>query len=292
MNTYTLPSANLYNCVMEILAAAENDIFELPLRKATVSHSSSYQVEYSTSNANTFRVTYSSDSHAEQPDVSVIIPDIRLISGLKAVYLRKLFLFVLSKVNQSALSDNGVIAAASVSFPLSELADIGLYRYSSSARRGFLHSINILKTFSLFDKSDDVSFIKDGFIKKGICYVSLFPNKFIRPAFMTLPCCYFALPSRDSDLLYYICYLARQNRKPIELTGNFSVSIRAVIERLCMSHSTRYLNRWVRSPLANMLHRINDAANGYLHVALPPDYFIGGINLLMKKRLLIQYNRS
>lgn len=235
-NFYNLPTSTASNLIMEALGAGEN-IADLPARKRKVDHGTQYEVQ---ENGKSRRVIM----NAPKSQVTVELADIDKLTGSNKP-AKKLFVFALIKANEHAIFD-GRLAKDGVSFPLQELIDIGFYKTPQSARKGFkdgmdaLTSLKVKGTLQETKKKtrsiDALEVLFTGAnIKNGQC--TIYFNERINWSFITryftiLPLYYFRLPSRASDLLYYIFYLARQKTKEIEQRGYFTISFRAIQNRL------------------------------------------------------------
>ena len=73
-----------------------------------------------------------------------------------------------------------------------------------------------------------------------------------------LPRYYFRLPNRASDLLYYICYLARQNTKKIAEQGYYTISTRAIQHRLFLPSEVNNINpqRTIKQPIKDAINEL------------------------------------
>ena len=176
--------------------------------------------------------------------VTIELADIdKLIGSNKPA--KKLFVLALIKANEQAIYD-GVLTKDYVSFPLQELVEIGFYKSLRSARTGFnagadtLTSLkikgHIQRTKKRGSTIDALEVLFTGAkIDKNQCYLRLnyaIDWSFIAQYFTILPRYYFRLPNRASDLLYYIFFLARQHTRDIEERGYFTISFRAIQQRL------------------------------------------------------------
>ena len=159
-----------------------------------------------------------------------------------------------------------------VTFPLSELIDIGFYKTPQSARKGFTSGMNILTSLKLrgqIEHSNKSKSIVETLevlftgakIERGQCTIYLNPRinwGFIAQYFTILPLYYFRLSNRASDLLYYIFYLARQNTKQIEEKGYFNIGLRAIQHRLQLPSEVNNTNpyRTIKQPIEECLEEL------------------------------------
>lgn len=233
---YNLPTSPASNLIMETLGAGA-DIADLPARKKKIDHGTQYEV---LENGKSRRVIMT----APKSQVTIELADIDKLTGSNKP-AKKLFVFALIKANERAIFD-GRLAKDGVSFPLQELIDIGFYKTPQSARKGFKDGMDALTSLKVKGtiqetkkKSKSVEALEVLFtganIKNGQCTIYFNERiswSFITRYFTILPRYYFRLPSRASDLLYYIFFLARQHTKDIAERGYFTIGFRAIQSKL------------------------------------------------------------
>lgn len=233
---YNVPDSTASNLILETLGAGA-DIADLPARKRQVNHSTTLEVLESGKRRQVSLKT-------QKASVTIELADIDKLTGSNKP-AKKLFVLALIKANEQAIYD-GVLTKDYVSFPLQELVEIGFYKSLRSARTGFnagadtLTSLkikgHIQRTKKRGSTIDALEVLFTGAkIDKNQCYLRLnyaIDWSFIAQYFTILPRYYFRLPNRASDLLYYIFFLARQHTRDIEERGYFTISFRAIQQRL------------------------------------------------------------
>lgn len=233
---YNVPDSTASNLILETLGAGA-DIADLPARKRQVNHSTTLEV---LEKGKQRQIILKS----QKASVTIELADIDKLTGSNKP-AKKLFVLALIKANEQAIYD-GVLTKDYVSFPLQELVEIGFYKSLRSARTGFnagadtLTSLkikgHIQRTKKRGSTIDALEVLFTGAkIDKNQCYLRLnyaIDWSFIAQYFTILPRYYFRLPNRASDLLYYIFFLARQHTRDIEERGYFTISFRAIQQRL------------------------------------------------------------
>lgn len=233
---YNVPDSTASNLILETLGAGA-DIADLPARKRQVNHATTLEV---LEKGKQRQIILKS----QKASVTIELADIDKLTGSNKP-AKKLFVLALIKANEQAIYD-GVLTKDYVSFPLQELVEIGFYKSLRSARTGFnagadtLTSLkikgHIQRTKKRGSTIDALEVLFTGAkIDKNQCYLRLnyaIDWSFIAQYFTILPRYYFRLPNRASDLLYYIFFLARQHTRDIEERGYFTISFRAIQQRL------------------------------------------------------------
>jgi len=233
---YNMPDSPASDLFLEVLGAGA-DIADLPARKRQVNHATTLEV---LEKGKQRQVILKS----QKASVTIELADIDKLTGSNKP-AKKLFVLALIKANEQAIHD-GVLTKDYVSFPLQELVEIGFYKSLRSARTGFnagadtLTSLkikgHIQRTKKRGSTIDALEVLFTGAkIDKNQCYLRLnyaIDWSFIAQYFTILPRYYFRLPNRASDLLYYIFFLARQHTRDIEERGYFTISFRAIQQRL------------------------------------------------------------
>lgn len=254
------------------------EIAQMPARAKEVNHSQKIEVLQA---GNKRQVIVSS----QVSTVTLELSDIdKLVGSNKPA--KKMFVFSLIKMNEQAFNE-GTLRRNYIQFPLQELIDIGYYSRPQSARKGFNDAMDILTSLKVKGtlqkgkkKTVEQSAIEVLFtganIKKGTC--TIFLNERINWAFVAtfytiLPKYYFRLSNRASDLLYYIFYIARQRVRDIEERGYFTISMRAVQERLNLPSEINNNNpdRTIKQPIDEAITAIEEASKD-LEFTITPIY--------------------
>lgn len=261
---FNLPTSPASNLILEVMGAGL-DVADLPARKKTVNHNSKLEVN---TDGNKRQITQTNN----KASITIEIGDIEQFKGGKNP-AQKLFIQTLIKANEQAIS-NGQLVRDYVSFPLKELVDIGLYKDIRSARRGFLKGADALtsikakgheqKNSKSTSAIDRLEVLFTGYkIENGQCYLRLnyaIDWSFLAQYFTILPKYFFMLSNRASDLLYYIFYIARQHTREIEEKGYFTLSFRAIQQRLNLPSETQTKNpqRDIRDEVEKALEQIEE----------------------------------
>ena len=233
---YNVPDSTASNLILETLGAGA-DIADLPARKRQVNHATTLEV---LEKGKQRQIILKS----QKASVTIELADIDKLTGSNKP-AKKLFVLALIKANEQAIYD-GVLTKDYVSFPLQELVEIGFYKSLRSARTGFnagadtLTSLkikgHIQRTKKRGSTIDALEVLFTGAkIDKNQCYLRLnyaIDWSFIAQYFTILPRYYFRFSNLASDLLYYIFFLARQHTRDIEERGYFTISFRAIQQRL------------------------------------------------------------
>lgn len=232
---YNLPTSQFTHLIAETMSAGKN-VAGLPDRKRQVSRTTKYEVF---ENGSSRQVKVSNKNEA----ITLELPDIDKFSAINKT-AKKIFTLVLIKANEQAIH-GGALTKDSISFPLQELVDLGMYKNMDTARKGFRDGVSALSDIKIggtmnIGKRNQKDVIgmhpfRYGEIERGQCYVYLEPNynwASITQYFTVIPRYYFALSNRASDLLYYICYLARQNMDKLSEHGYFTISMKAIQHKL------------------------------------------------------------
>lgn len=313
---YNVPTSPATDTILKVMGTG-SDLATLPARAKRVNHSQTVEV---LQNGIKRQVIVNSGAAT----VTLELADIdKLVGSNKPA--KKMFVYSLIKMNEQAFS-KGVLRRNYIQFPLQDLIDIGYYSRPQSARKGFNDAMDILTSLKVKGtlqkgkkKAIEQSAIEVLFtganIKKGTC--TIFLNERINWAFVAtfytiLPKYYFSLPNRASDLLYYIFYLARQKVRDIEDRGYFTISLRAVQERLNLPSEigNKDPQRTIKQPIEEAVTAIEEASkdieftitpiynmgdpianylsNGYLKIELKGKYAIDFIKLSKETAKQIQ----
>lgn len=276
-----MPDSTASNLILETLGAGAA-IADLPARKRQVNHATTLEVLES---GNRRQVSLKT----QKASVTIELADIDKLTGSNKP-AKKLFVLALIKANEQAIHD-GQLTKDYISFPLQELIDIGFYKTPQSARTGFKAGMDALTSLKIKghiqqtkkrgSSIDALEVLFTGAnIKNGQCTVYFNPRiswSFIAQYFTILPRYYFKLPSRASDLLYYIFFLARQHTRDIEERGYFTIGFRAIQHRLQLPSETATKNpqRDIKGPIDEAIEQIEDGHSGLygnLEFSLLPVY--------------------
>lgn len=265
---YNVPDSTASNLILETLGAGAA-IADLPARKRQVNHSTTLEVLESGKRRQVSLKT-------QKASVTIELADIDKLTGSNKP-AKKLFVLALIKANEQAIHD-GQLTKNYISFPLQELIDTGFYSTPQSARKGFNAGMDTLTSLKIKGhiqqtkkKGSSIDALEVLFtgarIERGQC--TIFFNEriswsFIAQYFTILPRYYFRLPSRASDLLYYIFYLTRQHTKDIEERGYFTISFRAIQHRLQLPSEVGNNNpdRTIKQPIEEAIEQIEDGHSG------------------------------
>lgn len=266
---YNLPDSPASNLIMDTISAGK-DIGDLPARRKQVSRGTRYEV---LENGKSRQINLSNRTES----ITLELPDIDKFSGSNKA-AKKMFTLTLIKANEQAIH-NGKLDRDCVSFPLQELVTLGMYSNIRSARKGFNDGIGSLTDIKIggkmnIGKKNQVEIIgmhpfRYGKIERGQCYVYLEPDynwAAITQYFTVIPQYYFCLPSNASDLLYYICYLARQNVRDLAERGYFTISMKAVQQKLCLPNEVgcRNQTQLIRKPIEDAVATIQSSQKATL----------------------------
>lgn len=265
---YNVPDSTASNLILETLGAGAA-IADLPARKRQVNHATTLEV---LEKGKQRQIILKS----QKASVTIELADIDKLTGSNKP-AKKLFVLALIKANEQAIYD-GVLTKDYVSFPLQELVEIGFYKSLRSARTGFnagadtLTSLkikgHIQRTKKRGSTIDALEVLFTGAkIDKNQCYLRLnyaIDWSFIAQYFTILPRYYFRLPNRASDLLYYIFFLARQHTRDIEERGYFTISFRAIQQRLQLPSEVGSPNpqRDIKQPIETAIEELETEHSG------------------------------
>lgn len=199
--------------------------------------------------------------------------------------VRKMLIFSMIEVMKQAYhqekNGQGCLSAETISFPLSKLVENGMYSNLQNARRGFTAALDVLMNISFTatmkkstkrnnitnnQSSEDyitrAFFIGHG-IKNSQCSIEL--NKkakwdmLLRYYTYILPFA-FQLNSNAFNLLYSICFLARQNCSDIHKTNKFKISMRTIKYKLGLpdEEETKNPNTSIIEPIENAISEIEE----------------------------------
>ena len=259
-----MPDSPASHFLFDILSA-EDGVGDIPPRKRQVNHNTTYEVK-----ENGSRRLLSMENREGTASVTVELTDIDKLNKAG----KKFLILALIKANEQALHC-GQLTRDYISFPLQELVDCGLYTRLSGARKGFeagadaLTSIKVKGTIRKSKKSTaTITALEVPFtgakIENNQCTIYLNHRidwNFLAQYFTKLPKYYFRLPSRASDLLYYIFYLARQHTKEIADKGYFTIGFQAIhsLLKLPDPQTARNPQRDIKDVIENAVTEIETA---------------------------------
>lgn len=266
---YNMPDSPASDLFLEVLGAGA-DIADLPVRKRQVNHATTLEV---LEKGKQRQIILKS----QKASITIELADIDKLTGSNKP-AKKLFVLALIKANEQAIHD-GQLTKDYISFPLQELVDIGFYKSSNSARAGFSKGADILTSLKIKGKvkkskkkGAEIEALEVLFtgakIEKNQCFLRLNYSidwSFIAQFFTILPRYYFRLPNRASDLLYYIFFLARQHTRDIEERGYFTISFRAIQQRLQLPSEIGNPNpqRDIRQPIETAIEELETEHSKY-----------------------------
>ena len=266
---YNVPSSPATDTILKVMGTG-SDINSLPARNRNVNHNRTIEV-YQDGQKRQIVVA------GETSTITLELSDIDKLIGTNK-QAKKMFILSLIKTNEQAFSD-GSMRRNFVQFPLQELIDIGYYSRPQSARKGFNDAMDVLTSLKVkgtlkkgkkntIEQSAIEVLFTGANIKKGTC--TIFLNErinwgFVSSFYTVLPRYYFRLSNRASDLLYYIFYIARQRTKDIESRGYFTMSMRAIQERLNLPSEIGNANpdRTIKKPREDAVEAIDEASNDH-----------------------------
>ena len=227
-------------------------------------------------------------SKSDYSDIRINISHLRNTSSSKSLLnsTKKMLLFLLVKMNQQC-QHCGVRQRDEITFHLQELVDCGLYSSVKSARKGFLAVKEVLSAIKMmgYDKidggrqekviaiSDPLSPFTAFVVSRNLCSVTVNPAMdvaFFCHAYAIVPKEIFTLSNRGFTLLWYLCFLARQNRTALKEKGCFSVrthTIQALIA-LPEEEQNNDVKRTIKQPVEDAIQEIMEATNGTVEIEI------------------------
>lgn len=199
---------------------------------------------------------------------------------------KKMFLFLLVKMNQQC-QHNGTRLRDEISFHLQELVDCGLYSSVMSARKGFLATKGVLSALQVmgYDKvggekgkkeviiSTPLCPFTDFSISHYLCSVTVNPAMdiaFFCQSYAIVPKEVLTLSNRSFTLLWYLCFLARQNWKELKEKGYFSVRTHTIQALLSLpeEEGNKDVKRTIKQPVEEAVLEILEATNGTMEIEI------------------------
>jgi len=262
---FTHPTGPILNLVYDIMISGEVD--SLPDRKMKYNRNIRLKVE---ENGPRRKLSYTKGNDT----VTVEITDIRKLSD-RNPQAPKILTRILMKAAEQALY-SGTLYRDYISFPLLDLVGEGQYKNIETARQGFYNATDILvgdiKVSGKIERGKK-KILQQGKLEvlftgaevdTGECKVYLNPRlswAVIAPYFTGLPDWYYMLPNRAAVLLEYIFYLARMNTQEIAEQGFFTISYRAIQDRLNLPNETLPNGKPINNPRRDIKDQIEMAVS-------------------------------
>ena len=220
---------------------------------------------------------------------------------------KKILLFLLVKMNHQC-QHRGILQQDNITFHLQELVDCGLYGSVKSARKGVLATKKVLLAIQVmgYDNiggengkkkipSPLYPFIDFG-ISRSLCSVSINPSMdiaFFCQAYAIVPKVIFLLSNRGFSLLWYICFLARQNIKKLVSNGYFTLNIRTIQRLLSLreEETNKDVKRTIKQPVEDVVQEIIGVTHGNIKIEIVK-YETSIKEYLKKGYLRIEMNNS
>lgn len=271
---FSLPSSPAADMGMEILGQRDDKtLAEYAVRKNALRHSKAFDVKTVQGLPDGRQIIKDHNGNK----IIIQIDDInKLAKGNTPA--KTLYVFALKKANEQALN-NGQLVKNKVTFSIQELVDLGCYKNKDTARKAYRKGKEILTSLKLRGKfvkgKDDiivdtlqVLFTGADEIKGNECALYLNPNlnwEFIAAFFTVIPSWYFALPIRAKELLYYVCFRARQELSNLKTKGYFDISFRSIQQRLNLPNEEGNANpqRTIKEPILEAVNNIEEMYNEY-----------------------------
>jgi len=282
MNEYfLLPNNKIVSILIKILS----NLYALPIliERENASHRDGTRWELeSVGNHTLLRIS--------KPDLSDIRINISLLwnaTSSQSVLnsAKKMLLFLLVKMNQQC-QHKGTRLRDDISFHLQELVDCGLYASIKSARKGFLATKEVLSAIQVmgYDKVDGEDGKKtvgisspqcpftDFSVSRNLCSVTVNPAMgiaFFCQSYAIVPKEIFGLSNRGFTLLWYLCFLARQNIKKLVADGCFTLNIRTIQALLPLpEEGNKDVKRTIKQPVEDAVQEIMEATNETMEIEL------------------------
>lgn len=255
---FNMPTSAVTQAMYQLLGSSSLE--EMQARNKLINHNQKIEILQNRRNPSQRIITKETDKGS----FSIGITDIEKIGGNnKAV--KKMLALSLIKLNEQAVH-NGTLTKEYITIPLQELADIGFYKNTKTARKGFKETTETLTSIKAAGETESgdsdlvVMFIK-ATVKNGVGYI--FPNPYINWAgianyFTIMPKYSFKLKSNAFDLINYISYIARQRTREIKEKGYFTISLRAVQNCLDLPNERENKNpeRDIKKPIRDAVAEI------------------------------------
>ena len=283
MNKYfLLPNNKIVSILIKILS----NLYALPIliERENASHRDGTQWELESVGSHTLLRIHKPDLSDIRLNISLLWNATSSQSVLNSA--KKMLLFLLVKMNQQC-QHKGIRLRDDISFHLQELVDCGLYASIKSARKGFLATKEVLSAIQVmgYDKVDGEDGKKtvgisspqcpftDFGISHNLCSVTVNPAMdiaFFCHSYAVVPKEVFGLSNRGFTLLWYLCFLARQNWKELKEKGCFSVRTHTIQALLALPEEERNkdVKRTIKQPVEDAVQEIMEATNGTMEIEL------------------------
>ena len=275
-NYFSIPN----NKIVSILVKIFSNLYELIrlIERENASHRDGTQWELESVGNHTLLRISKSDLSDIRINISLLWNATSSQSVLNST--KKMLLFLLVKMNQQC-QHKGTRLRDDISFHLQELVDCGLYASIKSARKGFLAKKEVLSAIQImgYDKVDGEDGKKtvgisspqcpftDFGISHNLCSVTVNPSMdiaFFCQAYAIVPKGIFGLSNRAFTLLWYLCFLARQNIRKLVADGYFTLNIRTIQALLSLpdEEGNKDVKRTIKQPVEDAVQEIMEATNG------------------------------
>lgn len=276
-----MPTSSAISSIIDAMHAGQNgqnNIDNWLKRKTEISHTNYSVTHGDPMNGEQGKIIFRHDINNGQGYVKLKIPDAVFNELLGfSVAPRKIFVFLLEKINEQAFHDNH-LTRNYVDFQANELIERGVYTTRQSALKGLKIAMNILTGIQIegeyrFNKNNIISYSsksEGGNIfrfwenVRGNWRVYIEENanwRFIFQAFSILPIYYYRLPYRASELLYLIFTKARQNTGNIKERGYFTIGFRTIQQALNLPDEDKieHPQRDIKDVINNAIDDIDEA---------------------------------
>lgn len=193
---------------------------------------------------------------------------------------KKIFYYLLAKAIRYYDSKTGRLLNHTISFPLQELVDIGMYANTRSARKAVENSLDALDTIQIevrtqtkgrkrADYKKAYLFTAHSIVKGNVSVNfnngDILTNwDFLFSQYTILPKYAFELKGNAFNLLSYIYDRARQNAKELAEHGQFRVTYKSIIQNLTLPNPEEIhnINRDIIEPIDKAIAEIEEKAQG------------------------------
>ena len=266
----TLPQGPIVDLIYEVLAGIDLD------RTKTYNRNKRYDIQDNEKEDKRF-ISYSTG----KTKVSLEINHFSTIMSKSNAKVRKILTKSLMELNRQAMH-NGVLTRYEIEFPLRDLVGEGMYSNLDSARAGYYDAGDV---FTDIKASGKISKGKNSLeagghrvlipsvdVEHATCRLAVNPGvnwEAILPFFTVLPDFYFKLSGRAADLLHYIFILARQNADKIAQDGSFTISYRAIQNRLNLPDENEIRN--TKRDIKDVIDAIVDEISSRYNETVPKE---------------------
>ena len=275
-NYFFIPNNKIVSILIKILS----NLYELTrlIERENASHRDGTRWELESVGNHSILRIHKPDLSDIRLNISLLWNDTSSQSVLNST--KKMLLFLLAKMNQQC-QNNGTRLRDDITFSLQELVDCGLYASVMSARKGFLATQKVLSAIRVmgYDKvggekgkkeviiSSPLCPFTDFGISHNLCSVTVNPAMdiaFFCQSYAIVPKEIFGLSNRGFTLLWYLCFLARQNIKKLVADGYFTLNIRTIQALLSLpeEEGNKDVKRTIKQPVEDAVQEIMEATNG------------------------------